>query len=203
MTFLAKDLVSYELANQVIILSKKIKSNENWLRTNLKTIEEWVENDGPELKQWLTQKPAEQKNKKEQLDYRLPNNLKPVHYNLTLRTFIPNGNISYEEDFEFEGKISISYICSTPTNKIVFHSQDLTLNEFDLIALNKDENIELTIDVEYDIERSFVTLTTTKNCELNAKYILDIHFDGKILNELYGFYKSSYVTHDPQRIYEK
>ncbi len=146
---------------------------------------------------WLT-KNTNSKNKKEELDYRLPNHLKPVHYNLTLKAFIPSENISYEEDFEFEGQISISYTCSTPTNKIVFHSQDLTLNKFDLIALKIGENIDLTDEVEYDIERSFVTLTTTKTCESNAEYILNIDFGGKISSELYGFYKSSYKTQDSQ-----
>jgi len=204
-TFFAKDSVSFELANQVIILSKKIKSNENWLRKNLKTIEKWVENNGPALSQWLAQKSTESNIKKikEQLDYRLPNHLKPVHYNLTLMTFIPNANETYEKDFEYEGKISISYICSRPTNKIVFHSQELKLNEFDLIALKEEEHIELTEVVEYDIERSFVTLTTIQNCKTNATYILNIDFEGRILNELHGFYKSSYVTHQSHTVDEK
>jgi aminopeptidase N len=86
------------------------------------------------------------------------------------------------------------FVCSTPTNKVVFHSLDLKIDAPKLaISSLTDLTIRLLKNVEFDEKRDFVVVYLTDDCKQGQKYVLTIEYTGLISSNLYGFYRSSYV----------
>jgi hypothetical protein len=129
---------------------------------------------------------------------RLPNNLKPILYDLKLRPYLPFDNMSEiysSRIFQYDGEVKIYFECLEATDKIVFHSLNLNLNSLKLES-RKDPNVKLIDSVFFDTHTEFVILHMNKKCIVEADYMLAINYTGKILDELYGFYKSSYTAND-------
>ena len=129
---------------------------------------------------------------------RLPSNLKPILYDLKLRPYLPYDDMTemYKSKiFDYDGEAKIHLECLKATDKIVFHSLNLKLNSFRLDS-KKDSKIKLIDSVLFDSQTEFVILHMNKKCVEEADYILNINYTGKILDELHGFYKSSYTLND-------
>lgn len=113
-------------------------------------------------------------------------------YELEIKPYISGPDIDGNKSFTFDGNVKIYFECVNETNKIVLHSKGLNIISKKLTE--KDSNkviriIEQTIDTETD----FLTFTNT-GLSKNTQYVLDIDFGGRILDELYGFYRSSYFN---------
>ena len=93
------------------------------------------------------------------------------------------------------------FTCMKPTDKIVFHAADMEIqaNTF-AISSTTDSSISVMKSFEYDTRREFVTITMNKECIRNAQYILSMKYDGRILPTLYGFYRSSYLDLEGNRV---
>jgi hypothetical protein len=129
---------------------------------------------------------------------RLPTNLKPILYHLKLRPYLPFDNMSDAYSsliFQYHGEIKTHFECLEPTDEIVFHSLNLEINSLRLES-KKDSKIMLIDSIIYNSETDFVILHMNKKCVEEADYILSINYTGKILDELHGFYKSSYTFND-------
>ena len=131
---------------------------------------------------------------KDKIDYRLPKNIKPESYELTLQPYIGPQEVYGEKAFSFDGTIDMVLICEEPTNKIIFHARELTIYHEDIELESKDDK-DITFDrnMEYDEERLYYTLQLSRQCKKGARYTLTLQFSGKILDKLIGFYRSSYV----------
>lgn len=139
------------------------------------------------------------------LDYKLPNNIKPILYEVTLKPYI--GPFYGIKSFKFDGFLNLSFICLNPTNTIVLHSVDLEIFSSRLYELNifdqdsiinvpkiksNDIPIRLINTTAYDYDREFVIFYLNRKCEKDKNYVLELNFTGTILENLYGFYRSSY-----------
>jgi aminopeptidase N len=82
--------------------------------------------------------------------------------------------------------------CKIPTDKFIFHSKDLTITSISLKS-NDDANIQTDGTFEYDNQTDFVIVKANKECIQDDKYLLTVKFTGIIRDDLYGFYKSSYL----------
>lgn len=95
------------------------------------------------------------------------------------------------------------FTCTTPTDRIVFHAADMDIHQNSLVIQSVD-NIDPTISVansyEYDTVREFVIVSMNKECMAGVKYILFMTYDGRILPTLYGFYRSSYLDQNGNRV---
>lgn len=129
------------------------------------------------------------------LNFRLPQNLRPILYDLTLKPYVgSNPNAwSSSKDFTFEGEMKMHFRCIQPTNVIVFHAIELAI-DLDLLDIYSDDDPDIKVfhSIDYDKIRSFVTVTMTRECKRNVEYVLHIEYTGSILPVLYGFYTSSY-----------
>jgi hypothetical protein len=117
--------------------------------------------------------------------FRLPRNLKPIRYELEIKTFL-DSNLSMwpaEKDDTFEGSVNISFKCVDPTEKIVFHSKGLNLKRF---RLTPNINIE-SFTVQDDTD--FVILKLDQNCQIEKEYTLNILFSNNLDSQLFGYYK--------------
>jgi hypothetical protein len=133
---------------------------------------------------------------KVQINFRLPDNLEPTQYDLTIKPYVGVKPTAWptEKDWTFEGTQVIHFTCKKPTNLIVFHSigHDIDLAAF-VINSATDAGIDVIRALEKDEKRDFVTITITRDCRAGADYELTIKFTGVILDVLYGFYRSTYT----------
>ena len=102
---------------------------------------------------------------------------------------------SSSKDDSYEGFVKMTLKCVEPSNKLVFHSKDLTLNSVKLLDPVSNSEIKI-LSSSSDTLTDFVTLNLEQNCEKDKSYALEIFFNGKIITNLYGFYKSSYKRSD-------
>jgi hypothetical protein len=133
------------------------------------------------------------------IDYRLPEHLKPTLYELKIQPYIGPIEIYGNNSFTFEGENRMHFICAKPTNKIIFHSVNLKINNASLSS-SDDKDIKLEeshIEVK---QKEYVVFKLNRDCKPNVLYTIAVSFNGQIANVLYGFYRSSYkdskgVTH--------
>jgi hypothetical protein len=134
----------------------------------------------------------------EPINYRLPTNLKPTLYELTIKPYI--GENYNDKSFTFEGYVNISFICLNQTNKIILHAKDLFIRSTKLYEINNSyfsgiSYNEILIDnnLYYDDIREFIIINLNKDCVNGNNYVISINYTGVISNSLAGFYRSSYL----------
>jgi len=109
-------------------------------------------------------------------DYRLPSDIKPLKYHLTIE---PTG----PDYYVFDGQCRIDYYNKTGTTNFDFNSKDLTLLE---IYLESSEVKLQPISTSYNLETERVTVTFEKIPEFGS---LNIKYKGLIYEEPVGFYR--------------
>ncbi len=132
------------------------------------------------------------------IDYRLPTNIRPLDYMLTIRPYIGESAQYGEKAFTYDANLTVKIECMEATNKIVMHSKGLNI---DATKLNIEAiDAEASVDGMYvlksftiDKERDFLTFTLTKECIVKKTYYLTIVYTGEITKSVFGFYRSSYT----------
>lgn len=122
------------------------------------------------------------------LNYRLPNNTYPIHYDIHLTTHV------HESKFEYEGHATINFVVkSAPLNEITLHVNGLKNIKIKLLDINRNI-VENDVDFDTDKVRDFLTIKPLNNLIINQSYFLDFDYDGELRDDNLGFYKSSYVN---------
>uniref|UniRef100_A0A915CXP4 Aminopeptidase N-like N-terminal domain-containing protein n=1 Tax=Ditylenchus dipsaci TaxID=166011 RepID=A0A915CXP4_9BILA len=138
---------------------------------------------------------------------RLPNDVVPIWYNLTLVTYVP-GYIKFaqEKNQTFTGHLTIKVHALHSTNKIELHAKDLTVpstgtevfvdsSEQTDHSQNSSQSgvIKVTnVDVDNNLER--VVIKLSPGLIEGNDYYVKFHYNGKILDDEQGFYYSSYIA---------
>ena len=135
----------------------------------------------------------------------MPKELKPELYELTIKPYLGDEAVyGREKAFTFDGHIKMHFECQNSTKQIVFHSDNsvLKLDASSLRIETDDRSNQLSAaskNIRYDSIREFVTIDMNRECKKGQKFSLELKYTGKIMNVLYGFYKSSYVNKDGKR----
>lgn len=112
--------------------------------------------------------------------YRLPHDVVPSRYELTLTPDIPNGR--------FEGTQSIAVDVRQPTRSIVFNAVELDIHTAELV---REGGTALAAAISLDTATERATLTFPE--ELATGYAtLRLTFSGVLNDKLRGFYRSAY-----------
>ncbi|XP_014240292.1 aminopeptidase N isoform X2 [Cimex lectularius] len=119
--------------------------------------------------------------------YRLPQDVKPTAYNLSLVTDL--------DTFKFQGNVEIKVKCLKATNSIVMHSNDLFIpesevNVFEFVGTEMSP-VGVTSCKEVP-ENEFLIIKLAKSLKPNKEYTLQIPFRGNLTQTLVGYYRSSY-----------
>ena len=120
---------------------------------------------------------------------RIPKDIRPEHYDLFL---YPN-----LDTLNFCGKVEILIRCFKSTDRIIFHVKNLNTKNIKVLD-DKEKEIKVK-DVSENKERNLMMLQLEKDLKKDAKYRLAMNFDGKLANNMEGFYKSQYKTKDGQK----
>lgn len=118
--------------------------------------------------------------------YRLPNNTKPEHYDISLMTRIDQAS------FDFSGIVRIDFVVLSNTREITLHARQLTVK--DIRLLNGTQAIPL-LSYSYNVVMDFLMIPTDNVDLLEGKrYTLDIQYEGILRKDNAGFYRSSYIN---------
>jgi len=134
--------------------------------------------------------------KESNIDYRLPTNVKPIHYKITLDPLIDEPD-SIEEPVPstFTGEVIIRVRVLEETGSITLHYKDLTIDEVRITADSTATN--LSVIHTYDPDTHFWVLSAGDDGEgtfkTNEQYLITINYTGHHRDDMYGFYRSSYM----------
>ncbi|KAG8679239.1 Aminopeptidase 2 mitochondrial, partial [Ceratobasidium sp. 395] len=134
--------------------------------------------------------PAQSTPAKPAEEYRLPTNVRPSHYDLTIQTDL--------EALTFKGFVIVDLDILEETKTITFNSSDLVLHEegltvtSDALKTEQTQTAKLT-NVDQKSERASVQLATPLPKGCKAK--LRIGYEGKLTGSMLGYYYSS-ATHE-------
>jgi puromycin-sensitive aminopeptidase len=117
---------------------------------------------------------------------KLPNNISPVKYELTIKPDL--------ESFVFEGKEIIKVKISKKTKEIILHSKDIKISTAEIIQNKKSQ----FADIKYD-EKTETVKFSFKNEISKGKADLIVVFEGIINDNLRGFYKSTYTLNGEKK----
>ncbi|CCM04356.1 uncharacterized protein FIBRA_06528 [Fibroporia radiculosa] len=112
---------------------------------------------------------------------RLPTNVRPKHYDLTVVTDLVNST--------FYGTVKVKLDVQEQTSQIIFHTKDLEL--YQLVVYSDVLGIGQTAaSTSFDTktERAIVTLSTA--LPASSKAVLDVRFTAGLTDSLIGYYRS-------------
>lgn len=129
-----------------------------------------------------------------EINYRLPNNTKPLHYNISLVTFIDRG------EFNFSGVVNINLTVLENSNNITLHARQLTTQT---VQLRDSRGSSVNgVTFTYDITREFLTISTGQvTLPRGQTYDLQISYTGELRTDMGGFYRSSYINEKGNKVY--
>uniref|UniRef100_A0A914UVZ4 Uncharacterized protein n=1 Tax=Plectus sambesii TaxID=2011161 RepID=A0A914UVZ4_9BILA len=121
---------------------------------------------------------------------KLPELVKPRHYDITLKPDLTN--------FTFEGHETIKLEVVKPTNFLKFHSSEIVISE---ASAKTSEGAEWSnLPIEYDSKWMTVTLRLPEEVA-KGDVTLTLKFTGVLNDKMHGFYRSSYKAADGTQRY--
>jgi aminopeptidase N len=126
------------------------------------------------------------------LNYRLPNNTIPRHYDIHLETDIHLAN------FGFSGEVTITIEALQNTNVIVLHIRQLSIFKVDLF--DNDSN-PLQTNIQFTVQNSteMLIIHNITQLNINQRYKLKISYVGYLRTDDAGFYRSSYIDNNGEQ----
>lgn len=86
--------------------------------------------------------------------------------------------------------------CLQITDTITLHAMDLDIDTNSVAVISGGGKIVPVTGVSYAPEKEFMYIKSSENFELGEKYVLTTAFVGNISNDLFGYYKSSYLDEE-------
>jgi aminopeptidase N len=134
-------------------------------------------------------------------DIRLPTNLSPVMYWLSVKTYIPSPSnvVTYTpaQNFTFEGNVTIEILCNDDAPTIVMQMSNINISEVHLKLVYPNETVEeyplQSPQYSYDDDLQEVTFYPVNSLLSGSTYLLVINYTGQLAGDLRGFYRSNYV----------
>ncbi|KJA27394.1 hypothetical protein HYPSUDRAFT_131428 [Hypholoma sublateritium FD-334 SS-4] len=124
--------------------------------------------------------------------YRLPTNVKPTHYDITIKTDL--------EDLTFQGFVRVDLDIKADTTKIVLNTSDLDLGKATLYSDALKVEQDATFD-SFDKGQERTTYLLANTLPAGSKAELRIGFSGKLTGSMTGYYRSSWEEDGKTKYY--
>ncbi|KAM7396135.1 hypothetical protein PAMP_019203 [Pampus punctatissimus] len=135
--------------------------------------------------------------------YRLPTNLVPDHYNVTLwPRLTPNENT---ELYIFTGDTSVEFECVEQTDLILIHSNKLEYNKLDnhwakLFAVDSGVSAPAIKSTWLQNVTQYLVVQLDGKLMKGHRYRLYMEFTGELADDLGGFYRSEYMENGVKKV---
>jgi aminopeptidase N len=127
--------------------------------------------------------------------YRLPNDTRPVRYDLWLKTDVDKA------EFGFEGRVKIHVRAVEATGSVTLHYRDTIVNDVNLISLTGEVlNESLVFERVEPEEYELLRITLPSAVDASEEFIIEISYRGE-LNDYDGFYKAYYTANEEDIYY--
>jgi len=123
------------------------------------------------------------------IEYRLPNDTIPTHYEIFVKTDIHN------LDYAFNGVVKVHVTAVTEATSITMHYRQIDVSNVDLWS-STNELIQANVPFVIVTETEFLVITPTTPLEIEQQVIAEITYNGTLREDNVGFYRSSYVAAD-------
>lgn len=120
------------------------------------------------------------------IDYRLPNNTKPIRYDIKLTTDVHN------ENFTFTGRVTIEIEAVENSAEVTLHYRLLTIVNVALLR-STGGTIQPNVPFTANDTLEFLIIKPTQRLIAGTRYLIAIDYVGILRNDDAGFYRSSYV----------
>ncbi|XP_014472138.1 PREDICTED: uncharacterized protein LOC106743116 [Dinoponera quadriceps] len=121
------------------------------------------------------------------VDYRLPTSVRPISYEIM---FTPE----FQNSFTFGGIEKIMAVAEEDTDTITLHVGDIKIISRSVILNEKN----IYKSSSYDNVTEKYTITLSKTLKKDSKIMITFTYQGKLRDDMIGFYKSSYFDQDGQ-----
>ncbi|KAF9265642.1 leucyl aminopeptidase [Marasmius fiardii PR-910] len=126
-------------------------------------------------------------------EHRLPTNVKPTHYDITIRTDL--------EKLVFDGFVKISLDIKENTNTITLNSNALNLGKANVVSDSlKDSPVVETKQI-VDDDQKRVAFQFPTEFTAGSKAQLQVTFSGELRDNMVGYYRSAYEHGGKTRYY--
>ncbi|KIK95297.1 hypothetical protein PAXRUDRAFT_140992 [Paxillus rubicundulus Ve08.2h10] len=116
-------------------------------------------------------------------DFRLPLDVKPTHYDLTVKTDLRRET--------FEGLVKIDLEVKDETSSLVFNVADLEISDVSIYSHALEiQQVDTSRSFDSEAERGTISFHTALPAD--SKATLSIAFSGKLTGAMMGYYKSTY-----------
>ncbi|CZS77032.1 unnamed protein product [Fusarium graminearum] len=112
----------------------------------------------------------------------LPDNVKPKHYQLSLR------DLEFT-NWTYKGTVTIDSEITKPTKEIIVNTLELKLSHAKVFV---DSKLVESTKFDYDAKAQRSTISFDEELPVASKAVITIEFEGIINNEMAGFYRSKY-----------
>ncbi|KLO18576.1 hypothetical protein SCHPADRAFT_114733 [Schizopora paradoxa] len=120
--------------------------------------------------------------------HRLPLDVRPTHYDLTVRTDL--------EKLEFDGNVSVHLEVQKDTTELVFHSTGLELSDFRITGFEHSLS-----SVLFDKDNERVKVGLPFELRKGSTAVFHIKFRGPLTGSLAGYYRSSWKNDGKEEYY--
>ncbi|KAF9246581.1 hypothetical protein BU15DRAFT_39568 [Melanogaster broomeanus] len=125
-------------------------------------------------------------------DFRLPLDVKPTHYDLTVKTDL--------EQETFEGLVKINLEVKVETSSLVFNVADLEVSDVSLYSHDLEiQQVDTSRSFDSEAERGTLNFLTALPAD--SKATLSITFSGKLTGSMMGYYKSTYEQDGAKKVH--
>lgn len=114
----------------------------------------------------------------------LPEDVEPIHYDLTLMPNLETG--------EFKGKVNITLEIRSARNNLMLHSKNLSIDTVELTYVNKSVSVEVQNVEDRPIDE-MIKIVTKDILPVGTYYVV-LKYSGSMLNRIVGLYMSQYTN---------
>jgi aminopeptidase N len=125
--------------------------------------------------------------------YRLPNNTRPVHYDLWVKTDVE------KQDYAFSGRVKIQIRAAESTDYVTLNYRETVIDQIDLLntATGEVNTSALVFEFLLPMDREFVKIFLPFSVSEGTEFTLDIIYHGQLhVADDSGFYRASYEDQD-------
>uniref|UniRef100_A0A667ZA41 Aminopeptidase n=1 Tax=Myripristis murdjan TaxID=586833 RepID=A0A667ZA41_9TELE len=131
---------------------------------------------------------------------RLPGDLVPDHYELTIRPYLypyiekptDENATSPDQNMTFTGNSTVYFHCVRRTKTVFLHNRGLTIGTVRLTDRDKNQRVPLNGTTQHRDESNFFEISVDEVLEVGGNYSLFTEFEGEMMDDLAGLYVSRY-----------
>lgn len=123
----------------------------------------------------------------------LPNNIKPVNYDISIYDLELGGGFTYQ------GTVSILSKITKDSKEIVLNSHQLKIHGAEVtLEHTKTQQKFQSVDISYDVPRQRATISFAEDLPVSEKALLVIKFQGTMNDDMAGFCKFPGINSSPE-----